>query len=369
MGRRRPDIWRGRHVFVAGAALLLTACPVTKRKGPPTFPAYDLGVSPLASDTAYLVQGATPRLYRAQPYGLATQPGTGWTDITPAGLLEAYGVEADPRVADRVFVLGYGATVFRLFRSDDRGATWSALTTGLPTAGSPGVVRVDPGTPNRVWLGLLSSNGAVLHRSDDGGQTWAPVPGYPGSNVYDVVFHPSDPSIRMARSLNEVYRSTDGGQTWAIDAAGLPAGQVYHLAADPFTADRYYAVVSSDGSGNSSLHQRSAGGTWVELTTIQQARPQITPTQVFPDPGQAGRLFVAGLGAGLLVSDDAGLSWTQRMDGTLGVRSVPYDVVFVGGDALMATLDQTYLSTGAQLRWSELNATGLQVTFVGYQSW
>ncbi len=59
-----------------------------------------------------------------------------------------------------------------VFRSEDRGATWKALNTGLATLNVRSIAQslIDPKTF------FVGTNGSGLYRSRDGGETWEPMP-------------------------------------------------------------------------------------------------------------------------------------------------------------------------------------------------
>jgi hypothetical protein len=99
------------------------------------------------------------------------------------------------------FAAGSGATVYAgtssqgVFRSDDRGATWTAARSGLPDAvvvplGGLAAVRalaVDPSNPAIVYAGLL--RGGVYRSSDSG-------PRGPRSTTASTPTSSGSPSIR-----------------------------------------------------------------------------------------------------------------------------------------------------------------------------
>jgi photosystem II stability/assembly factor-like uncharacterized protein len=92
-----------------------------------------------------------------------------------------------------------------LWRSRDRGATWTDLAAGLP--GAPvNVVREDPRNPDVLYVG--SDLGVYV--STDRGATWSVLgSGLPTTYVHDLVVHPRDDVIVIA---------THGRGMWALDA-------------------------------------------------------------------------------------------------------------------------------------------------------
>ncbi|MGE0041050.1 MAG: WD40/YVTN/BNR-like repeat-containing protein [Vicinamibacterales bacterium] len=140
---------------------------------------------------------------------LSTDGGVSWTEISGrfAGIRERTPVSHvalsahDPA---RMFVAFDGHQLDdlapHLFRSDDGGATWRAVTSGLDS-----VVRTmieDPRNPELLFAGL--ENG--LWASADGGTSWSKVGGgLPDVPVYDLRIHPRDRDLIVGTHGRSIY--------------------------------------------------------------------------------------------------------------------------------------------------------------------
>jgi photosystem II stability/assembly factor-like uncharacterized protein len=170
-----------------------------------------------------------------------------------------------------------GAPVGGLWRTQDGGTTWMALTDGLPVVGVSDIA-IDPSNPDTIYLltgdgdgrnvpsmgvvkstdggrtwqatgltwarndpqhgyrlamhpaaptVLLAATTDGLIRTDDGGVKWDKVDvGNLGDVFFDVVFHPTNPSIAYAATPTRVYKSTDAGKKWNVLGGGLPSSPV-----------------------------------------------------------------------------------------------------------------------------------------------
>jgi photosystem II stability/assembly factor-like uncharacterized protein len=117
------------------------------------------------------------------------------------------------------FVTG-GARVSRVFRTPDRGRTWSVAETPVPagkaSAGLFSVAFLD-GSRGFVAGGdykdarLAALNGA---RTEDGGKTWSPAPIAPSGFMSAVVAVPKTPADLVAVGLAGSAISHDAGRTW-----------------------------------------------------------------------------------------------------------------------------------------------------------
>lgn len=109
-----------------------------------------------------------------------------------------------------------------IFRSDDGGETWKALTTLSPDLRYT-AIRIAPSDPQRLYASGQDTEGALFFdRSDDGGQTWTrlpqPLPQF--ERPYDLnllLVSASSPDVVWARVSAQGYsfllKSTDGGAT------------------------------------------------------------------------------------------------------------------------------------------------------------
>jgi photosystem II stability/assembly factor-like uncharacterized protein len=147
----------------------------------------------------------------------------------------------------------------RLFRSEDRGKTWAAVSPDLTRGPAPGAlwahtltaVAESPVRAGVLWAG--SDDGRV-HVSRDGGKRWADVgaiSGAPGlRHVTRIECSPFDAGTaylsfdrhRQDDLAPYLFKTTDYGRSWRRLDAGLPrSGPVHVVRADPRNRDLLYA--------------------------------------------------------------------------------------------------------------------------------
>jgi photosystem II stability/assembly factor-like uncharacterized protein len=96
-----------------------------------------------------------------------------------------------------------------LYKTDDFGATWKALSDRLPAGGHVHVVRTDPRNRDLLFVGTEFG----LSISIDGGATWTSVhKGLPPVTVHDLVIHPRE---------RELVIATHGRGLFVMDVAPL----------------------------------------------------------------------------------------------------------------------------------------------------
>jgi photosystem II stability/assembly factor-like uncharacterized protein len=176
----------------------------------------------------------------------------------------------EPGHASEPRTLFLGAAPGALFRSEDSGVSWIAVTglvehetrdRWMPGAGGMCChsIQIDPVSPRRMYV-AISAAGAF--RSDDAGETWAPInkgvsadfapEPFPevGQCVHKLLLHPADHERLWQQNHCGVYRSDDAGESWErLDGNGLPSSFGFPIALDPDDPDVAY-VIPEDGAEN-----------------------------------------------------------------------------------------------------------------------
>ncbi|TAK15875.1 MAG: glycosyl hydrolase [Acidobacteria bacterium] len=234
----------------------------------------------------------------------------------------------------------FGAVGGGLWKTTDKGETWTPVTDGQIHSSSVGAVAVSQSNPDIVWIGMGETcirgnimSGDGLYRSTDAGKTWTHMGFEDSPAISKIRIHPTNPDILYVAAFGKlsapsekrgVYKSTDGGKTWkrtlfrdnktaAIDISIDPNNPNVMFAA-MWEAFRLEYTMSSGGPGSGLFKSTDAGETWTEIT-----RNPGMPA------GMIGRIGVAVSGAdsnrvyavvensdngGLYSSDNAGATWT-----------------------------------------------------------
>jgi hypothetical protein len=131
----------------------------------------------------------------------------------------------------------YAQNHFGVYRSDDGGDSWDSIESGLPsTFGFPIVVH--PHRPDTIYTFPLRADEermppdgrCQVYRSDDAGDSWTALSaGLPQDPYYAAVLRDAmctvggDPAgVYFGTRLGEVYGSSDDGDSWTAVATHLP---------------------------------------------------------------------------------------------------------------------------------------------------
>ena len=121
---------------------------------------------------------------------------------------------------------GTGPANNPIYRSDDAGETWTALSND-PRVGTSNEasIAVDPKNPD--WLIVTSQ---VTYKSEDGGKTWVPFKGAPGGDDYQYAWiNPNNTDIMILAVDQGAVVSLDKGKSWS-SWYNQPTAAMYHIA-------------------------------------------------------------------------------------------------------------------------------------------
>ncbi len=225
--------------------------------------------------------------------------------------------------------LYYGAE--KLFRSDDRGESWVAVSPDLTRQ----IDRNKLDVMGRVWSvdsiaknmstsmygslialdesplveGLLyaGSDDGLIHVSGDGGQNWSTVDSFSGvpdmSLVEDIIASHHDADVAYAVFDNHkrgdykpyVLRTANRGKSWTVISANLPERGTAHTIAEDHVNPNLLFVGTEFGL----FFSNDGGGSWNELTSLPTIAVRDLEIQ-----RRENDLVVGTFGRGIYILDD-----------------------------------------------------------------
>jgi photosystem II stability/assembly factor-like uncharacterized protein len=229
----------------------------------------------------------------------------------------------------------YAATSNGVFRSGDGGQHW---TVGAGTLGTPfGDVAVASGDPQKVFASSVYG----LYKSSDRGVTWSLA--HPFGSFKVAVS--ANGSVVYSVSTGGPIRSADGGVTFGSTGSGLPAG-TSALVLDPQNADTIYAALLS----NAGVYKSTDGAAhWSAANTGLTAPAYFSLAM---DPSNSSVLYT-GPGPGrIFKTTDGAASWTELTNGlgnafyrSIAISASPATIITVTDNGF-------YKSTNAGSSWT-----------------
>lgn len=236
-----------------------------------------------------------------------------------------------------------------LWKTTDGGARWIPLTEHLPNLSVSSLAMAES-NPDIIYMGTgegMAGAGAVtgdgIFKSYNRGETWvhliSTTDNYDFRFVNRIAVDPSNPDVVLAATDRGIFRSTDGGESWEQT---LQTRRASDLRVQPGNFDRQ--IASLDGEGI--LVSDNAGLTW-EFASVdhvdREGRIELAYSPSHPNIAYAAA--DGAIAAQLYRSDDGGLNWGRTTEpngiswfggqgwfnNTLAVHPFSPDTVFVGG--------------------------------------
>ena len=214
----------------------------------------------------------------------STDGGTTWTKVLyVADDTGAIDLEIDPSNTQRIYAAMWqrfsagtswyiGGTNSGIYRSLDGGATWTKLTTGLPTVamGRNGLA-VAPSSPATVYACIISPNGTLqgVYRTINSGDLWAKVsntnaPLFFSSYSYyfsQIRVDPANANTIWGLDVNLLV-STNGGVNWGVSPG---SGSVHADVHDMVVETTGRQLLGTDGGFYKSTN---SGSSWTHAGNL-----------------------------------------------------------------------------------------------------
>jgi len=181
------------------------------------------------------------------------------------------------------YSLSSGGEGSALWKSTDRGTTWTEISTHEGFAkGTLGIigVTVSPINADRVWAIVENKNKGGVYRSDDGGKSWKHVNDSRALRQrawYYTKIYADTQDVNGVYVMNVAYHhSTDGGKTF--EAHRAPHGDHHDLWIAP--EDNQRMIIGDDGGAQVSYDGGKTWSTYYNQPTAQFYR--VTTDNAFP---------------------------------------------------------------------------------------
>ena len=256
------------------------------------------------SDAKIVIAGTLKGVYRS------ADGGEHWQLISPAGSMELHEVESiaidpvDPQII-------YAGTWHLPWKTIDGGAHWVGIKQGIIEDSDVFSIILDPKTPKVVYASACSG----IYKSEDGGGKFQKIQGIPSTarRTRVLMQDPKNLNIVFAGTTEGLWRTVDSGTTWQrTTGADVIINDVY---VDPtntnrvlMATDRGGVLASNDGGNSFSPSNKGFSARQITSYVGDVAKPATVYVGVVNDK-------VLG---GVFVSDNGGLSWTQKSAGLNG---------------------------------------------------
>lgn len=289
--------------------------------------------------------------------------GATWTQITTGLPTSAeavrFAIDISPADTNYVYVMATNSSdnMQGFYRSIDGGNTFTQKATTSPNIPNGQgwynlCVAADPTTPNIVYAGGLN-----VHRSIDTGATWTTLTGI-HVDVHDLEFNGTD---LLASSDGGVFRRT--GSSWSNISSNLAIAQPYGVGLSPSNAN---TIVSGHQDNGTNLTSNMT--TW---TAVSGGDGMVS----FIDRTNNSRVFCTYQNGVLRRSTNGGSSFSTIYTVPGGHWVTPFmqdpidaNTLYTGGDQVSKSIDggttwATISPNNGQVRWIDVCRTNNQIIY------
>jgi photosystem II stability/assembly factor-like uncharacterized protein len=263
-------------------------------------------------------------------------------------------------------------TLKGVYRSSDGGVHWELISPeGSKEIHEVESIAIDPSNPQIIYAGTWH----LPWKTTDGGANWTSIKQgiIEDSDVFSIIIDPKRPNVVYASACSGIYKSEDGGAKFTGGVAvnktqGIPstARRTRVLMQDPQNLNIVFA-----GTTEGLFRTGDSGATWVRTTG-----PEVIVNDVYIDPTNTNRILLATDRGGVLASNDGGYSFLPANNGFSARQITSY----IADAAQPATIyvgvvndkawGGVFVSDNGGLTWSQRSSglNGLDVFSLGQAS-
>ncbi len=247
------------------------------------------------------VDDASLLLAGAQDNGCNLLDGVQWTHVLGADGMECLITPGEPAVQYACQQRG------AIYRSDDGGQFFNPIFNAISEEGgwvTPYVLV--PGSTDVLIAGYKN-----LWRSDDRGDSWTQLTSFNTQrNVQAIAVAPSNTAVIYYANDLVMRRSINNGSSWQTIGTALPDQVVTAIVVDPLVSDHLWVSLSGYSDGEKVFESTDGGTTWTDRSGNL---PNVPANTLVLDPVTGG-LYV-GTDIGVFYRDDQLSDWQPFSQG------------------------------------------------------
>ena len=180
-----------------------------------------------------------------------------------------------------------------LLKTEGLGGSWAVVKGNFPGDAIVSALAVASAASGGTDPPVLAGTSQGLFRSDDRGVTWSPLAGLPSSDFNIAAFNPANPDQIYVGSDGDqgtggVFRSLDRGASWSNFGAGLPTKpRITALALQPLNPAQVVAAAWNPTDGSAGAYRIADPAATVAGVTPPTAPSASTATSATARPSAA----------------------------------------------------------------------------------
>lgn len=244
--------------------------------------------------------------------------------------------EATEVIIDRTnnsIMYGGGYNGLYKMRSDDSGATWTDIMTGITGNG----VWVTPWIQDVAAAATLWTGYQEIFKSTNKGGTWTQVSSLGGMASFVALDQaPSNSQVIYAARATSMIKTTNGGTSWTTITGNLPVGnaQIKYIEVDPSDANHVWVTFSGYSAGDKVWVSYNGGTSWSNYST---GLPNLPANCIVHQNGSAFGTLYVGMDVGVYYRDSIMGSWASFSSGLPNAVVSEMEIQYTAGKLRAAT--------------------------------
>ena len=281
-----------------------------------------------SSDPNILVVGTNNRVFRS------TNSGETWTPVTPFGTTAIESLAVDPRDSNTI----YAGTWYLPYKSTDAGQTWRSIKAGMIDDSDVFAIDIDPRNPNHIIASACSG----IYDSKNSGESWRKIQGIPSQSrrTRAILQHPSIAGLVFAGTTEGFWRSANGGADGSWSLTTRRDLEINSIAVHPSNPQTIFIATNNYGV----MVSRDAGKSFTPTNEGYSSRfiNFILPDRERPERIYASTINTATGGGFIFISNNGGTSWEPAIRNITVNRLTVYSILQDQRDANIIYLGTNY---------------------------
>lgn len=227
--------------------------------------------------------------------------GDSWTKISSNTMpINVNSIAVDPRSSDTI----YAGTWWRAYKSTDAGKNWRLIKDGMIDDSDVFSININDKNNDLVFASACSG----IYQSSNAGEKWTKVAGIPSTSrrTRDILQNPGIPGTVYAATTEGFWMSSNGGKSWSMTTQRNL--EINAVAVHRDAPNRVFLATNNNGI----MVSNDAGKTFTQTNHNFTSRLAYS---VVADVAQPGRVYAtthntASSGGFFFVSNDSGATWT-----------------------------------------------------------
>jgi photosystem II stability/assembly factor-like uncharacterized protein len=214
-------------------------------------------------------------------------------------------------------------------------SSYTTISANIP-GGQPTGAWVTPYVMSQTNASMLFAGYKDVFRTTDRGTSWTKIStNLSTTDLISLAVAPNDNNTIYAASYTKIYRTTNGGTNWSDISAGLPfaSAKMTYITVHPTNSQTLYVTFSGYSSGNKVFKSTNGGTSW---TNISGTLPNLPANCITIDKNGNEALYV-GMDVGIFYRDASMNDWVAFNQGLPNVIVNELEIQYSSGKIRAAT--------------------------------